>query len=425
MKFLAIALCLAAVLANANGQLKRPPPPKKKPPPPPFVAPLCTYLAGGASSITGNSSGTPVTATAGYSFNMMKLFNATLSGTAFGKYYSVGSGAGVSGFTNKTNPVFCIGFSDDPMTDAQETTFNGQYPQLSAGVSFKLTIPAVLAGYGFFVNAGSKVTKKTQTIKMTGVDMYNIYYGAGKNTRYTWSSTAFLAAKETTVVANKTDTSFMGTTIIPYSRSDSSGTTAVFKTFFYFANCPTSTSCTSTQIAALPAELRTLSSAAFPSTWVTGATANKVYGTTALCTQANSVLGSVAYSQRAVCNPRTLLVEIKIKNAFGTYIASTDSGATLSSAVPRTTPDFDKPWSSVNLVYTIGAQTPPIASYVYFFIRKKYPASQFVVTQKFALFLTAPSTALLQAQSADLLVAVEASRASAANTAIKNLVSKY
>lgn len=431
MKFLAIALCLVAVLASANGQIKRPPPPKKNPPPPPFVAPRCNFLVGGATSISNNASTTsPAFSTLGYAVQMMTLFNETANITFSGRYYAVGSGGGITGFTNKAAPVYCVGFSDDPMTDAQETAFNTAYPPTSAGASFKLTIPAVLAGYGFFANPGSKTTRKTQTLRFTGADLYKIYFGGGsnKNVTYQWKSTVFDSAKDGKVVSNTTDSAFVNSIIRPYSRSDSSGTTALIKSFFKYAlcgppgsipDCPTSVAST------LPAQLTTISSAAFTGTgWYTGFfTAS---GTTALCTAVNSVLGSVGYSQRAICNQRPQLVEIAIKNKAGVYVTSLDAGSTgITTAAPLVATAYDKPWTTVTLLYSNGAATPPIVSYVYAFIRKRYPASQIAIVKKFGLFITSSASALVKAQEAELLVAIAPSKLVDENTAIKNNVLSY
>lgn len=425
MQFLAITLCLVALLASANSQkLMRPPPPKRNPPPPPVFAPNCTFLVGGATSIsTDQSSTTPAVSAAGFAFTMMNLFNQ--SKTAFGKYYAVGSGAGIRGFTNKSSPVYCTAFSDDPMSDAQETAFNGQYPQPSADFSFKLTIPAVLAGYGFFANAGTKTTRKTQTLRLTGVDVYNIYYGGGNGDRYSWKSAKFQSAKDGKVVSNTTDSAFLASTIIPYSRSDSSGTTALFKTFFYYAKCGApGVTCPAATLASLPAELTTISSAPFPAPWVTADFVAS--GTAALCTAASAQLGAVAYSQRAICGPKVNLVEIAIKNKAGSYVTSLQAdGLKISQAAPITIPAFDKPWKSVTLLYSNGAATPPIVSYVYFFIRKRYPASQFPLVSKFALYITSQNSALLNAQSAELLVSVNVTRLQAANSFIKTNVFAY
>jgi len=60
-----------------------------------------------------------------------------------------------------------------------------------------------------------------------------------------------------------------------------------------------------------------------------------VKGAAALCNQAATVVGAITYGQKTICLKIAPLVEVRLKNAAGTYIQSTDSAATPQQIIPR------------------------------------------------------------------------------------------
>jgi len=240
-----------------------------------------------------------------------------------------------------------------------------------------------------------------------------VYYGSANTRTYTWNFKSFQSAPDT--LSNKTDASFLGVQIKPYSRDAGSGTTQLIKSFFQ---------------AVMQAAGRTYDGSTldapngnpFPSTWTTSAFLAS--GTSGLCTTAASVKGAITYSQKSVCSNKSPLIEVKVKNRAGFYIGSTDTRANYTTALPTSLPAYDKPWSAVSLLFQIGSDTPHCVLCLLLQLRKKYPSTQVAIVKKFGAWLTSSNQSLAGIVARNGLIAISPTRRVQSNTAI-NSVSAY
>jgi phosphate transport system substrate-binding protein len=292
-------------------------------------------------------------------------FNKQGKGT-FPAYDSVGSSQGIQGFNNGT---FALGFSDVPQTTAQDA----QAP--SGG---KLTIPFVLETASF-------ITKKASGLKISGYSLSRVYLGIVT----TWSNFGEGSA-----------------TIIPVCRSDGSGTTELITIYFKAQN------------------------SAWPSAYVgqntlLGGPFNKnLVGESGSSGVVNYVAGNanaIGYAQSGLATGQAS--EIGINNPAGQFVFATQANPVQS--IPRTLPGYNQSWASVTLEDQPGAQTYPIASFVYSFIRDTYAGSKYAGTNAALAknFLLYSQTSSVQnSASAYFFFAIPTSLTGTATTAINKVV---
>lgn len=216
-----------------------------------------------------------------------------------------------------------VAFSDFPMTAAQE----------GGGIAKtygKLTLPMFVALYTFYISGAPK-----GGAKLSAVQTYKMYK---ESTTTSWKSLGVNG-----IVGN----------VRAIAREDSSATNAAIKNYWIKAG--------TRFVADFPNSRADTGKFPFPGLVFKS-------GAAGVCAEAATKAGSVCYSQAGLCNEVTL-GEVLLKNAAGKFVFATAASAT--AAIPRTLPPrTTAPWS-VDLIWTTGAGTHPIATFVLAFIRAK------------------------------------------------------
>ena len=233
-----------------------------------------------------------------------------------GAYSSVGSGAGIAGFTSG---AYQIAVSDDPMTSAQDSS-----------APRKFTIPLALSTYSF-------VTKYpgAASFNVPGCLLAKIFLG---KVRVPWSA----------ISPGKSGY------IEPVARLDKSGTTELISQYFLSQGCN------------WPAALKN-SQASWGWSGVTYKTGSGGVGS---YVQGHKF--SIGYVQSGVASTYGLTL-LKIQNRANDYVRATKADP--AQSIPRILPSPGVSWSSVTLINTIGVQTYPIVFFEYAFARVKYPST--------------------------------------------------
>jgi ABC-type phosphate transport system substrate-binding protein len=232
------------------------------------------------------------------------------------QYISTSSGDGIKGFLNGTLEIAA---STDPLNDAQD---------LQANAFGKLTIPFTLTTFTIF-------TKKTAKLKLAASKIQSIYRQGGVSR---W---------------NQLLPGLSGN-IIPVARSDSAGVNKIFSQWFQNLNIA----------------------------WITPST-NKWVSANGFYFKSNIVFqsGNDATAAYIAATANTIgplqtgvglyhgLYESAIQNPAKKFVYA--SKADPFQSIPRVLPSATGNWNSVSLLNKIGSGTFPIASFIYFFARKK------------------------------------------------------
>jgi ABC-type phosphate transport system substrate-binding protein len=281
------------------------------------VDPSTGALTGGAGFWNGASSVANVMPA------LAAKYNSTHGSALVGGYLGQGSGTGVAG-VNKC--YFVLGFSDDPMTAADDSVWG----------SSKVTIPTILVTYNFF-SSGNKGGKKVYITPKASAALF-------AKSAPSWS----------VVTANKgkLNNAFSASaSVIRVGRLGKSGTNQVFRSFWNKA-AGTNLPINGNQFGTNSGENLGL---------------DKNYATaTDVCKNVKATAGSITYSIVGICKKQGA-IENFIQNKAKVYVNSN----TWSSigAIPRQPPACTASYATFNLFFNAGARTAPIASFIYAFAR--------------------------------------------------------
>eukprot|EP00850_Spirogloea_muscicola_P014697 SM000107S14063 [mRNA] locus=s107:199641:201800:- [translate_table: standard] len=212
-------------------------------------------------------------------------------------------------------------FSDVPFASTEEVSLKGVV---------KYTMPFVLETISVFVNIpGATAIQFSPTV------LASIFQG----TITTWDNAAIKALNPKLVVPK-------GAAIKPIHRIDSSGTTNLFTGWL--------------QVAASNWKLAAGSTITWPASF------KAANGSGGMVTALKATPYGIAYIGTGVGAAGGFL-EASLLNAAGKYIKA--GQADLYASVPRPLPAATTSWAGVTLLNKPGAQTFPITSFVYYFVR--------------------------------------------------------
>jgi ABC-type phosphate transport system substrate-binding protein len=249
-------------------------------------------------------------------------------------YATTDSGQGI---TNFCSGVYGAGFSDQPMTVAQDAV-------CAIPVSIKCTLPLTLGKFSFFVKA---LTGNDGVISLDSAQTWSIYITKAP----VWATYGVKA----TVVKGP---------ITRFCRSDFSGSTYVIERYWFNGNAKASFN------KVVPAGPSLTPLYPKPISWC-----KPVTSTSTMCTGVASVSGAIGYAQVGACGTGVAdakLSEVKLKNAAGQYILSSTQDPI--QAIPRVLPAFcGTTWSKVGeeMVLAVGISTAPIVTFEYAFLKSK------------------------------------------------------
>jgi ABC-type phosphate transport system substrate-binding protein len=281
-----------------------------------ILALVCSVLLASASAQQFGGA-TSVTNYIGY---LIGKYN-TAHGKSIPTYAAVGSSAGIAGFDSAE---YAVGFSDDPMTAAQD-----------AAAPRKLTLPLTLGTYSF-------VTRYHRGLRASGPLLAKIYLGQiTKWDRIKKGGKGF---------------------VIPVCRSDGSGTTGLITTYFsqVYSGWPSSfIGNNPLNVAGNPFNKRLVGQS----------------GSGGVAAYIVSNHRSLGYVQSGIGITQYKAYGMAISNPAGKFVFAVDADPTQS--IPRTLPPYTASWAAVSLINKVGAGTYPIASFVYMFARRNYKPTSF------------------------------------------------
>eukprot|EP00850_Spirogloea_muscicola_P009875 SM000056S17993 [mRNA] locus=s56:567380:569776:- [translate_table: standard] len=233
-------------------------------------------------------------------------------------YAALGSGAGRAALISGAADY---AFSDVPFAATEEVSLKG---------AVKYTLPFVLETISVFVNIPGATA-----IQLSPTVLASIFQG----TITTWDNAAIKALNPKLVVPK-------GAAIKPIHRIDSSGTTNLFTGWL--------------QTASANWKLAAGSLITWPASF------KSANGSGGMVTALKATPYGIAYIGTSVGAAGGFL-EASLLNAAGKYIKA--GQADLYASVPRPLPSATTSWAGVTLLNKPGAQTFPITSFVYYFVK--------------------------------------------------------